>query len=164
MRNEPDLGQVTGHADALRRRQEELGTFTLGADSIGVHGGIEPPHPTGIDVGAGIETGTQLLDQADLFVAAHWNSVPAAQLPVNSAGEPRGRDRVHRHSTRHTRRTSPRPRSGAVGGFGQDGAMPAPVLVAAHHSTTADQVVARAARLAVAVGAELHVVSVVQDP
>jgi len=42
--------------------------------------------------------------------------------------------------------------------------MPAPVLVAAHHSTTADQVVARAARLAVAIGAELHAVSVVQDP
>jgi len=42
--------------------------------------------------------------------------------------------------------------------------MPAPVLVATHHSTTADQVVARAARLAVAVGAELHAVSVVQDP
>jgi nucleotide-binding universal stress UspA family protein len=41
--------------------------------------------------------------------------------------------------------------------------MQAPVLVAAHHSSTADQVVVRAARLAVAVGAELHVVSVVQD-
>jgi nucleotide-binding universal stress UspA family protein len=41
--------------------------------------------------------------------------------------------------------------------------MHAPVLVAAHHSSTADQVVERAARLAVAVGAELHVVSVVQD-
>ena len=41
--------------------------------------------------------------------------------------------------------------------------MHAPVLVAAHHSSTADQVVTRAARLAVAVGAELHVVSVVQD-
>jgi nucleotide-binding universal stress UspA family protein len=41
--------------------------------------------------------------------------------------------------------------------------MHGPVLVATHHSSTADQVVARAARLAVAVGAELHVVSVVPD-
>jgi nucleotide-binding universal stress UspA family protein len=41
--------------------------------------------------------------------------------------------------------------------------MQAPVLVATHHSSTADPVVTRAARFAVAVGAELHVVSVVQD-
>ncbi len=42
--------------------------------------------------------------------------------------------------------------------------MQAPVLVATHHSSTAGQVVVRAARVAVAVGADLHVVSVVQDP
>lgn len=41
--------------------------------------------------------------------------------------------------------------------------MPAPVLVATHHSSTADLVVERAARLAVAMGAELHAVSVVPD-
>lgn len=43
------------------------------------------------------------------------------------------------------------------------GTMPAPVLVATHHSSTADQVVERAARLAVAIGAELHTVSVVPE-
>jgi nucleotide-binding universal stress UspA family protein len=48
-------------------------------------------------------------------------------------------------------------------GVGQDGTMQAPVLVATHHSSTADHVVERAARLAVAVGAELHAVSVVPD-
>ncbi len=41
--------------------------------------------------------------------------------------------------------------------------MEAPVLVATHHSAAADEVVGRAARLAIAVGAELHAVSVVQD-
>lgn len=41
--------------------------------------------------------------------------------------------------------------------------MQAPVLVATHHSSAADQVVTRAARLAVVTGAELHAVSVVQD-
>jgi nucleotide-binding universal stress UspA family protein len=41
--------------------------------------------------------------------------------------------------------------------------MQAPVLVATHHSSTSDPVVERAARLAVAVGAELHAVSVVPD-
>ena len=41
--------------------------------------------------------------------------------------------------------------------------MDGPVLVATHHSSTGDQVVARAARLAVALGAELHAVSVVPD-
>jgi nucleotide-binding universal stress UspA family protein len=43
------------------------------------------------------------------------------------------------------------------------GTMHAPVLVATHHSSTADPVVERAARLAVALGAELHAVSVVPD-
>jgi nucleotide-binding universal stress UspA family protein len=43
------------------------------------------------------------------------------------------------------------------------GTMHSPVLVATHHSATADHVVERAARLAVAVGAELHAVSVVPD-
>ena len=41
--------------------------------------------------------------------------------------------------------------------------MDAPVLVATHHSSTGDQVVERAARLAVALDAELHAVSVVPD-
>ncbi|SRR6056297_648510 len=41
--------------------------------------------------------------------------------------------------------------------------MHAPILVATHHSSTADQVIERAARFAVAVGAELHAVSVVPD-
>jgi nucleotide-binding universal stress UspA family protein len=43
------------------------------------------------------------------------------------------------------------------------GTMQAPVLVATHHSSTADQVVERAASLAVAMGAELHAVSVMPD-
>jgi len=41
--------------------------------------------------------------------------------------------------------------------------MHAPVLVATHHASTGDHVVERAARLAVALGAELHAVSVVPD-
>ena len=41
--------------------------------------------------------------------------------------------------------------------------MDAPVLVATHASTSSDQVVERAARLATALGAELHAVSVVPD-
>lgn len=47
--------------------------------------------------------------------------------------------------------------------MGQDGAMQAPVLVATHDSSSDEQIVDRAARLAVALGTRLHAVSVVPD-
>ena len=65
------LGQVERQPDALRGPAEELATLVLGEHRIRVIGRGQAQQSPGIHGGAGIEVGTQLFDEGDLFIVAH---------------------------------------------------------------------------------------------
>ena len=66
------LGKVERQPDALRCSGEELAPLASGELWVGVVGGRQVPVSPSVDGRAGVEMGTELLDQADLFVVAHF--------------------------------------------------------------------------------------------
>ena len=66
------LGEVERESDALRRAVEELGALALGEHRVRVVGRRQLPQSPGVDGRAGVEMGTQVLDQSDLLIVAHF--------------------------------------------------------------------------------------------
>ena len=70
------FGKVLRQADALGAGEEELVPLALGDRTVDIRRGGHHPHPTGVDGGAGVEVGAELLDQPDLFVVTHsWSQL-----------------------------------------------------------------------------------------